>query len=84
MLMVSRRFHSNPKIKENKKSQLIDIRLIYIIFFLLLLFDVKRLVGIKTMEIIGPSTSVREGDIAVIECVAYGSKPAAEIVWRNG
>nr|XP_027199908.1 hemicentin-1-like isoform X1 [Dermatophagoides pteronyssinus] len=41
-------------------------------------------VGIKTMEIIGPSTSVREGDIAVIECVAYGSKPAAEIVWRNG
>ncbi|OTF79477.1 hypothetical protein BLA29_013156, partial [Euroglyphus maynei] len=36
------------------------------------------------MEIIGPSTSVREGDIAVIECVAYGSKPAAEIVWRNG
>ena len=41
-------------------------------------------VGIKTMEIIGPSTSVREGDVAVIECVAYGSKPAAEIVWRNG
>lgn len=36
------------------------------------------------MEIIGPSTSVREGDVAVIECVAYGSKPAAEIVWRNG
>ena len=50
----------------------------------LYLFFVKRLVGIKTMEIIGPSTSVREGDIAVIECVAYGSKPAAEIVWRNG
>lgn len=47
-------------------------------------FPPLRTVGIKTMEIIGPSTSVREGDVAVIECVAYGSKPAAEIVWRNG
>lgn len=41
-------------------------------------------VGIRTMEIIGPSTSVREGDVAVIECVAYSSLPAAEVVWRNG
>lgn len=48
------------------------------------LFSPLFTVGIKTMEIIGPSTSVREGDVAVIECVAYGSKPAAEIVWRNG
>ena len=36
------------------------------------------------MKIIGPSTSVREGDSALVECVAYGSKPAAAIVWRNG
>lgn len=41
-------------------------------------------VGIKTMELIGPQTSIREGSAAYIECIAYGSKPAAEIVWRNG
>lgn len=42
------------------------------------------LVGIKTMELIGPQTSIREGSAAYIECIAYGSKPAAEIIWRNG
>lgn len=62
-----------------------DEQIFHQLFFSsIIISSILKTVGIKTTEIIGPSTSVREGDIAVIECVAYGSKPAADIIWRNG
>ncbi|CAG2100240.1 unnamed protein product [Medioppia subpectinata] len=41
-------------------------------------------VGAKSIEIVGPSDHIKEGDVALIQCIAYGSKPETQIVWKNG
>ncbi|CAG2160554.1 unnamed protein product [Oppiella nova] len=41
-------------------------------------------VGAKSIEIVGPRDHIKEGDVALIQCIAYGSKPETQIVWKNG
>lgn len=36
------------------------------------------------MEIVGPENDILEEDIVVMQCITYGSKPEAQIIWKNG
>jgi hypothetical protein len=43
-----------------------------------------KIVGAQSIEIVGPSDQIKEGDVAVMQCIAYSSKPETKIEWKNG
>lgn len=74
-----------PNLFEAKLSSFQSIRSKSKKFFLFLsFFSVVIKVGAKSIEIVGPTDQIREGDVAVMQCIAYSSKPQVQIVWKNG
>jgi hypothetical protein len=53
-------------------------------FFYFTFYFLNKIVGAQSIEIVGPSDQIKEGDVAVMQCIAYSSKPKTKIQWKNG